>query len=41
MRFVGDHDDVVSVRQHRHLGTLLLRKELVDQCEDVAVVLAK
>ena len=38
---VGDDDDVVALRQHRHPPALLGRDELVDQREHISVVLAQ
>ena len=38
VRLVGDHHDVVTIRQHRHLRVRLGRNELVDQSEHVPVV---
>jgi len=40
VRFVGDDDDVGPFREHR-MRFALLSAELVDQCEDVAVILAE
>ena len=31
---VGNHHDVPALGQHRHLGTLLVRHELLDRGED-------